>query len=605
MSSNINFGGNGQINLSDIKFIHKDTLYSQIKGDKLIADAIFKKYDTDNNNILSQNELSLMNADLEQIADSRGFLGLGKKNNMGKKEASDFYNKIGVNVKNKGNSEKREALYSLLKEAGLQSKDVKSCVVNDNGESIVSYKDTNDKKNIQEIFDNNTGVHKATKYTDNFGYKYTLEYGDDKKLVKIIKTIGDRTEVLDANGQLISEVLKKADGSVTETKYEYKDGVRNCVSTSKDANGNITNEFYNLGGKTGNIAYERDSKGRTIKTTLIAEDGTKSVQEFGYDDSLKTDDNPEGAFMKSGTETDINGTVAKYNWNNDNSSLELTYKTGLTAKETESKINNDGKQERTFTSTKADGTTGPTWKSIYAAEKVPGFDIPVSIELNGTVYLVQDGKVLINNETYSVDNYGGLVTYKKEKIDKSDNKIDINTKPQDKEIKPNENKATTTIPKYDNVDDYLKNDTQYQKYEDFLQKCDIEMEELEKKYDLSRKEKLVESVDDIRKHSSNLFEDKSFNIFNMPENDRERYNRLEMDYFYLKESLPKYKKVMSNWEDGHYCASFSRVAYTWTNIERITLKNGVHAYKSDQGVFYPHADGDIGLDTVPKDLIPD
>lgn len=597
MSSNINFGGNGQINLSDIKFIHKDTLYSKIKGDKLIADAIFKKYDTDNNNILSQNELSLMNADLEQIADSRGFLGLGKKNNMGKKEASDFYNKIGVNVKNKGNSEKREALYSLLKEAGLQSKNVTSCVVNDNGESIVSYKDTNDKKNIKEIFDNNTGVHKATKYTDNFGYKYTLEYGDDEKLVKIIKTIGDRTEVLDANGQLISEVLKKADGSVTETKYEYEDGVRNCVSTSKDENGNITNEFYNSGGKTGNIAYERDSKGRTIKTTLIAEDGTKSVQEFGYDDSLKTDDNPEGAFMKSGTETDINGTVAKYNWNNDNSSLELTYKTGLTAKETESKINNDGTQERTFTSKNADGSSGPTWKSIYAAEKVPGFDIPVSIEVNGKVYRVQDGNVTINNETYSVDNYGGLVTYKNVKIDKSDNKIDINTKPQDKEIKPNENKKTTTISKY-NVDDYLKNDTQYKKYEDLLQKCDIEMETLEKKYDLSRKKKLVES---------NLFEEKEFN---MPEKDWNRYKTLEMMYFDLKESLPKYKKEMSNWVDGTIVSpsifkSHNNKSMSWTNIERITLINGVHAYKSDQGVFYPDLDGTISFYEVPEGLIPD
>lgn len=62
---------------------------------------------------------------------------------------------------------------------------------------------------------------------------------------------------------------------------------------------------------------------------------------------------------------------------------------------------------------------------------------------------------------------------------------------------------------------------------------------------------------------------------------------------------------MSNWKDGHCYDSFSRVTYTWTNITRITLKNGVHAYKSDQGVFYPHADGDIGLDKVPEDLIPD
>ncbi|MBQ2611376.1 hypothetical protein IJF81_03185, partial [bacterium] len=94
-------------------------------------------------------------------------------------------------------------------------------------------------------------------------------------------------------------------------------------------------------------------------------------------------------------------------------------------------------------------------------------------------------------------------------------------------------------------------------------------------------------------------------IFKMSQNDREHYEKLEWDYFYLKESLPKYKETMSDWKDG-YCYYFtSKGTHTWTNVERITLKNGVHAYKSDQGVFYPHADGDISLYEVEEELIPD
>lgn len=74
--------------------------------------------------------------------------------------------------------------------------------------------------------------------------------------------------------------------------------------------------------------------------------------------------------------------------------------------------------------------------------------------------------------------------------------------------------------------------------------------------------------------------------------------------------MPKYKETMSNWVDGTNVStsifkSHNLKSMNWTNITRITLKNGVHAYKSDQGVFYPDLDGTIGYDKVPMELIPD
>ena len=41
----------------------------------------------------------------------------------------------------------------------------------------------------------------------------------------------------------------------------------------------------------------------------------------------------------------------------------------------------------------------------------------------------------------------------------------------------------------------------------------------------------------------------------------------------------------------------------YTNVERMTLSNGQHVWKSDQGVFYPGANGKIGLDEVPAELL--
>ncbi len=75
-----------------------------------------------------------------------------------------------------------------------------------------------------------------------------------------------------------------------------------------------------------------------------------------------------------------------------------------------------------------------------------------------------------------------------------------------------------------------------------------------------------------------------------------------------RKNLDSYKKVMASWKDGPLSsgAFVQRGTYLFTNIERITLTNGQHAYKSNLGFFYPHSDGLIGLRKIDDtSLIPE
>ena len=96
---------------------------------------------------------------------------------------------------------------------------------------------------------------------------------------------------------------------------------------------------------------------------------------------------------------------------------------------------------------------------------------------------------------------------------------------------------------------------------------------------------------------------------NIPSEDPEvmrKYSMLSLNYKIYAPMLNEYRTEMENWQDGPLGEnnSFNRNGQVYTNLERITLKNGQHAWKSNEGVFYPYWDGQIGKDEVPKELIP-
>ena len=88
--------------------------------------------------------------------------------------------------------------------------------------------------------------------------------------------------------------------------------------------------------------------------------------------------------------------------------------------------------------------------------------------------------------------------------------------------------------------------------------------------------------------------------------DSDDYTELKMKYKMYKPKLDEYVKEMNNWKDGPLGneSFLQRGTVKFTNLERITLKNGQRAWKCNEGVFYPYIDGKIGGPRVEDALIP-
>ena len=162
------------------------------------------------------------------------------------------------------------------------------------------------------------------------------------------------------------------------------------------------------------------------------------------------------------------------------------------------------------------------------------------------------------------------------------------------------------------VDEYLKNDDNYQMHLEVYNTHKADFVRIGHQYnvkpgDFEDAKKKITNPDDLQAYINSV---------------NKLYNE--------RNSLTEYRKEMENWKDGplnrrmlirrsgeatgtgsNYTEVFRRNEFyvkhnnrVYTNVERITLKNGQHAWKSDQGVFYPWSNGKIGIDEVPAELVP-
>ncbi len=162
------------------------------------------------------------------------------------------------------------------------------------------------------------------------------------------------------------------------------------------------------------------------------------------------------------------------------------------------------------------------------------------------------------------------------------------------------------------VDEYLKNDDNYQMHLEVYNTHKADFVRIGHQYNVKPGD----------------FEDAKKKITNP--DDLQAYINSVNTLYNERNSLTEYRKEMENWKDGplnrrmlirrsgeatgtgsNYTEVFRRNEFyvkhnnrVYTNVERITLKNGQHAWKSDQGVFYPWSNGKIGIDEVPAELVP-
>lgn len=161
------------------------------------------------------------------------------------------------------------------------------------------------------------------------------------------------------------------------------------------------------------------------------------------------------------------------------------------------------------------------------------------------------------------------------------------------------------------IDEYLKRDENYQMHKEIYNTLKSEFVQIGRKYDVTPGD-----IDDAKKKITN------------PE-DLQNYISAMNTIYNERNSLAAYRNEMENWQDGpldrrnlvrrngeatgtggNYNEIFRDnqiIVYNnskqYTNVERMTLSNGQHVWKSDQGVFYPGVNGKIGLDEVPAELL--
>ena len=161
------------------------------------------------------------------------------------------------------------------------------------------------------------------------------------------------------------------------------------------------------------------------------------------------------------------------------------------------------------------------------------------------------------------------------------------------------------------IEEYLKNDDNYQLHSEIYNTHRADFVRIGRQYNVKPGD----------------FEDAKKKITN--QEDLQAYINSVNTLYNERNSLAEYRKEMENWKDGplnrrmlirrsgeatgtgsDYTEVFRRNEFyvkhnnrVYTNVERITLKNGQHAWKSDQGVFYPWSNGKIGLDEVPAELL--
>lgn len=158
------------------------------------------------------------------------------------------------------------------------------------------------------------------------------------------------------------------------------------------------------------------------------------------------------------------------------------------------------------------------------------------------------------------------------------------------EVKGGQNTEHTSPQKLltpEQLEEFLANDTTYQGYDATLQEMDNRMSEIEAKYGLP---KIRDTFKDAPEFGSEDWKAEQ-NIMAKPE--QPEYTKLKVKYSTLRHQLGLYKKEMQKWVDGPLGeGSFCHINNLYfTNLERITLKDGRRAWKTDQGTFLPGPDG--------------
>ena len=235
---------------------------------KSLAESVFTKYDTNNDDILDRSELEQLQDDLAGFAN--------KKGKLGRRDSKKFMKSVDPNLQLK-----REDLKNFLSEIATDTDSVQNAEKNATGGATVTYKPDNSGTVKTAIYDkNNNLASQINEFADGTGEEIIFEEGnsqlvtkykpvdgsDDVEITSYQRINGAVVEDLDPNNDRVTQrTVDKGNGIKDVTKFEYAD------------TGEVTATNLNPDGKPQKITVTSQN-GETVRTTDYAYDGDNTTE---------------------------------------------------------------------------------------------------------------------------------------------------------------------------------------------------------------------------------------------------------------------------------------------------------------------------------------
>lgn len=242
--------------------------------DSKIANALFKKYDKDKNNVLDQFELSQLYDDLKTQT--------GHNNRIGNKEANKFVDGVEID---------KEQLYNFLSKIGGKTDNVKSAIKYTGGDVRLTYEPNEDGLATEEYtMINGKSVLKEQHYQTsdaNTVISYNTETG--KKTNEVVSKSDGTTTIIteyEDNGTTIKSKWQKS--GIVSTKLDFEHGDRPLeIHKNTQPLPTLTQ-----------ITYDDDNEISHYSTYKLYEDGPNQIKILTAEDTYFEDVNDDGTVNK-------------------------------------------------------------------------------------------------------------------------------------------------------------------------------------------------------------------------------------------------------------------------------------------------------------------
>lgn len=234
---------------------------------KVLAESVFSKYDTNNDGILDRSELKAMQDDLAGFAN--------KKGKLGRRDSKKFMKSVDPNL-----HLKREDLKNFLSEIAADTDSVQNAEKNATGGATVTYKPDNSGTVKTAVYDKDNNLSsQINEFADGTGEEIIFEEGNSQLVTKYKPIEGSEdvevTSYQRINGAVVED-LDPDNDRVTQRTVDKGNGIKDVTKFEYADTGEITATNLNQDGLPQKVTVTKD--GKTVRTTDYAYDGDNTTE---------------------------------------------------------------------------------------------------------------------------------------------------------------------------------------------------------------------------------------------------------------------------------------------------------------------------------------